>query len=352
MLEMDDGMYQLSRLPAGNYTLTFGFKSFQIRDTIEIDDDEFISYVLPALYNLTTEIYNIYGMVIEEGSIHIQRGQHVDDSSIESTNTTLYLPPGSYIVEISDDDAIIARFPVNIRSDKTLEIITKQSSEVHGIVLIAGSIITLVFVLICLQRRQREAALFVLIIGVLLVSLGFPWWSLNGDKSNIETQTNLMLIPGNIVAFTQTKQYYAGELQVLPDEVPLALLIFSILIIVSSLLLGSSLIMKKTSRNISRYLLISVVIICGIVLVTFIFLLSQLTVLGVGSIFGEGSLSITVPGLQVYDLVPCQWGLSTGFYLVCIAFILLVTRLLFLFYPLKDRLQSKVIIKESKKNRV
>jgi hypothetical protein len=329
-LSIKDSIYQLSNIPAGTYHLTFGFKSFQVSDTITIEDDTVATYELPALYNLTCTVYNVYGMPIEEGILHILRGTISKEKTIESINTSIYLPPATYLVEIIDDKNIDARLQTTIRSDKTIEIITNQSSNIHTLFWILGLIITLACVLLFSWRKQGLNVLYCLIIGLLIISLGVPWWTLTGSTGEMETQTNLMLVPGTIVAFTETDEFYAGELQIAPDEVYLALTIFSCIVILSALFFALSLVMKRKSIKISKYMFISSGMGIGIILIGFLYLLSQLTTLGVGTISGEGELSIQVPGMQIYEMIPCSWGPSTGSLLVVLAGIIAILRILFM----------------------
>jgi hypothetical protein len=327
-MQMTDGLYWINNIPEGSYQLSFGFKSFQVYDTLDIKDDTLVSYTLPAIYNLTISAYNIYGMIDEEGIIRITRGPIVEDSNIESVNSTVYLPPAQYVVEIVEDQDTIARLPVNIRSDKTIEIITNRGSFMHMALWISVSLVTLVVALFFVIRKRYESAVYCVIIGLLISSLAFPWWSLNGSNDEMETQTNLMLMPGTIVAYTNTDEFYAGELQIVPDEVPLALTIFTLSLLASSLLIGIGIALQRRFAIVAKYLLLASVVISGIVLVVFLYLLSQLTVLGVGSIVGEDTLSISVPGQQAYAQVVCFWGPSIGFFLAVSAVVLLLVWIL------------------------
>ena len=342
LMGMVDDIYKIQGIPEGTYRLSFGFKSFQVRETIDIEDDIFISYVLPALYNLTINTYNKYGMNDKDGIIRITRESIVEDTVIDSYNTTVYLPPAQYIVEIIKDEEIIARLPVPIRSDKTIEVITKRDSFAHTLLFISVSVITLIAGAFFVLKRQYESALYCVIIGLLIISLTFPWWLLNGSTDEIETQTHLMLVPGSIVAFTSSSEYFAGELQIVPDEVPLALLVFSVLIVGSTLILSIGILLKTRKPYSAKYLFFSGGVITGIVLVAFLYLLSQLTVLGVGSIVGEEKLSISIPGQQVYEQVGSSWGPSIGFFLALGSFVVLAVWLLGLKRILKDHYYKQI----------
>lgn len=161
-------------------------------------------------------------------------------------------------------------------------------------------------------------------IGLLVIALVSPWWTLHGVTGTVSTTTNTMVIPPKLITMTKSSNATGGEISAVPDEVTMVLGLLSMFVCVVCLFLFISLLTEKKLRKITMLVSTLSIIVVLLTIVVFYYALNQLTQVGVGSFMGSGTLDITVPGQLVQTAVPCSWGPSISFYLLILSFVLLV----------------------------
>jgi asparagine N-glycosylation enzyme membrane subunit Stt3 len=180
-------------------------------------------------------------------------------------------------------------------------------------------------------------------IGLLIMALFVPWWSLQGSSSNIETSSTFYLIPLNLVSITTTPQVIVGELSFFPEIFITIMMIIPILTIIVSLLAVSVLVVKKIQKKQWQSLLfVGALALLLISLVLFIGAMSAFAEVGVGSFIGNGTLDISIQGTEEFAPVLCQWGPGVGFWLYMTSGVLLLVSLIIQLY-LKKKKNTKLL---------
>jgi len=98
---------------------------------------------------------NNIGMNIDIATIVISRNNKDSKVNIDKNGKSVFtVPPGVYNLKIIVDDETVAIQELEIRSDKTLDILTKQGSFIHTFVfLIAIFSVVGIFVFMFLKRK-------------------------------------------------------------------------------------------------------------------------------------------------------------------------------------------------------
>jgi hypothetical protein len=163
-------------------------------------------------------------------------------------------------------------------------------------------------------------------IGLIVIALISPFWTLTGDNGSITTSTNTYIIPSKIITITNSQSAFGGEISLVPEEFSMILDLLSIFLLISIILILIELIIKN--RFVNKFkkvnIIISVISILFILISTilFIFAMSEVTKAGVGTFSGGGDLSITIPGSNEVKKISCNWGLGLGLYLLILSIIL------------------------------
>lgn len=322
--KIDNGKYLFNDLYGSYYNLTLRYKSFIVEENIEINNDNEINLVFPAEYKIDANIMNQYGENIKDKKITIKRNnKQVEKTIDENGKASFNVPPGVYELTVYSDDEEIAKQKIDLRADKKIDILSKETSLLHTIILILGILLILFSLFIMCWKKLYFTGLKLIIIAIILIAVFLPWWSLYGEEDGIETNTNVLLIPGKIVTLTETSNAIGGDVSQVPDEVTMVLELLSTILFVTILIIFTSIIIHKrfpkTSFIISLISFILLIAVVGI----FFYAMSQLTEVGVGSFIGSGDIDTTIPGEPENVLVNCSWGPSLGFYLVIISFIVL-----------------------------
>ncbi len=336
--------YYFNNIYPGKYILKVSYKTFTIEESINIPEKKNTNIVFPALYNLTTIVFDSHGNYLKDAKILIIRGDNkVKGVTDESGIAKLSIPPGSYLIKVLYNDDLIAVRKVEIFSNIVYRIVTTNEPLISSITIFLSVIVLIGFAII--SYRKKDVIFFLKILAILLVIVAIfsPWWELNGttSDSNFETSTKLFISPIKMVTIISNSNVTAGEnanlendfVDLVDNYLPIAIAIGFILIISSMILNWFSL------RNFSIIiLLLALIFYIGFISI-FIYELPNLTDTIVGSIFGNGSLEISIPGENIYEIFSCSWGLSIGFYLLlCSVIIQIIT---FYLNLKKDIIKSK-----------
>ncbi len=322
--KIDDGEYLFTDLYGSDYDLTLRYKSFIVEENIQIDNDNEIDLVFPAEYNIDTNIMNQYGENIKDKKITIKRNNKQVEKTIDDNGKASFsVPPGVYEITVYSDEKEIAKQKIDVRADKNIDILSKESSLLHRIILILGILLILVSLFLMCKKKLYLTGIKLIIIAIILIAVFLPWWSLYGEEDGAKTNTNVLLIPGKIVTLTETSDVIGGDVSQVPDEVTMVLELLSTILLVTILIIFVSILIQrrfpKTSFIITLISFILLIAVVGI----FFYAMSQLTEIGVGSFIGSGDIDTTIPGEPENVLVNCSWGPALGFYLAILSFILL-----------------------------
>jgi hypothetical protein len=154
----------------------------------------------------------------------------------------------------------------------------------------------------------------------------------------VETTTNTLVIPPQIVTLTKSSEAIGGEISAVPAEVTMVLGLLALLVgvtcgsIVISLLIRR---FRRTTLIVSFLSLVLVILTLGV----FYYAFSQVTQVGVGSFLGSRTLDVSIPGEVEQVAIPCSWGPGVGFYLLVLSMVLLI--LTFFMRRIEGRLTRK-----------
>lgn len=322
---IDGGMYRFSNLLPAAYRLSLSYKAFRFEDNITLDKTTTLAVTFPAEFSLDVSIFNSYADRLSSGEISLQRSGKSESTPIQQNGTaTATIPPGDYEILVRANNEEIAQQQIQVRGEKTMDIVTTQGSLVHTLITYLGFIFLVGTIGFILWKKRLTSGLKLLTIGLLIIALVSPWWALSGETGTVSTTTNTLVIPPKLITLTKSSNATAGEISAVPGEVTMVLGLLSLLVAVAGLLLFVSLLterrLRKTTMIVSALSLVMILI----ALVIFYYALSQLTQVGVGSFMGSGTLDVTIPGQSEQTAVPCSWGPGIGFYLLIVSFVLVV----------------------------
>jgi hypothetical protein len=201
------------------------------------------------------------------------------------------------------------------------------------IIIIGVSVFSLISLFFLWFTDRKRSIIILLILSLLIISLIMPWWEINGSTKNVESTTQLYLIPSTMVTLYETEDSISGEPSYLPPEFEVGLFV-----IIFFILSGSSIIVlldyakgkniiKKQYQNLLTILPAILLIISSI---GFLIALNELCAIGIGSIIGSGIIETGIPGKAGFYSLSSTWGPSIGFYL------LLLTTMLYVLFILYD----------------
>ncbi|KYK23653.1 hypothetical protein AYK24_07170 [Thermoplasmatales archaeon SG8-52-4] len=319
--------YYFNNLYPGKYILKVSYKTFSLEESIEIPEMKITDIVFPALYNLTTIIFDSHGNYLKDAEILIIRNDYkLKGSTNESGTAVLSIPPGSYLLKVLYNNDLIATRKVEVFSNTVYRIVTTNEPLIPYIVILLSVIVFIGFAATCYRKKDLMFFLKIIAILLVLVAIFSPWWELNGSASdsNFETSTKLYISPIKMVTIISNSNVTSGEIANLKNDfvgfvdnyLPIAIAIGFILII-------SSIILNMFSfRKLSIIILFLGLIFYICFISIYVYELPNLTDTIVGSIFGSGNLEINIPGENIYEIFNCSWGLGAGFYLLLCSIII------------------------------
>ena len=329
--KIDSGSYVFNGLTKGNYILLTSYKSFEKIEEINIQKDKTIELIFPAEYAVGFNLYDNHAQSLSEGKILIKR--NVEETEVEINKKGLAdinVPPGDYdITVLTSNGETIGKLGIQVRSDKTVELVTKEDSFIHTFTLFFGLLLVFASFYLAFVRKQKHHGLKLFVIALVLISIFSPWWSLNGDNGSVETSTKVLIFPQKITTLTTATNSIGGEISQVPEEATMALEILFMILLFVMILNLISIFTKNRLKKISKILSILSFVFLLLSVLLFYIVISQLTELGVGSIIGSGNLDTNIPGGLQSEIVECSWGPGLGFYLTL--FVLIIIAVLQIF---------------------
>ncbi len=339
--------YHFSNLYPGNYTLKIRYKSHKIEELISIPDRENINVIFPAVFNVTATIFDSHGNPLKGAKVLMireEKGNQKDAQGTSNDNGEVIfsLPPGNYVSKIFSDGELVAKRKVEILNKKSFTVVTTDEPLLPY--LIIGFTTILLIGVAVIGYRRKNAMFFLKILAVSLVAIAIvsPWWAIQGSSSDsqLDTSTNLFMVPTKMVTITSSNNVLSGELPQLDDtlkrEIDLLFttvvveFLFVMELLTSIMIIGiifviASLILDRYSKKRLSFLvfLLTILIFVGSIVV-FSYAMSELANQTVGSFIGGGNLDVNIPGEKLYETISCSWGPSIGFYLLLCSIAILI----------------------------
>jgi hypothetical protein len=334
------GQYLFSDLPPASYRLSLGYKAFKVEDNITVDKDSSLAIEFPAEFSLKCSLFDSYAGALSQGEVSFERNGKTNATQIKENGiAVIMLPPGDYQILVRANDETTAQQQVQVRGEKTLDIVTSQGSLLHMVIMYLGIAVIIGALFFIVWKRKFTVGVKLVAVGVLIIALVSPWWIVHGETSMVTTTTNTLVIPPQIVTLTTSSNATGGEISAVPEDVTMVLGLLSLLVGVSCLIIVGGLVLKSKFRKLSFMVWLLSVIVLLLTAILFYYAFSQVTEVGVGSFMGSGTLDITIPGGEMQTKVPCSWGPGIGFYLLIIALVLIV--LVFFGRRIEGRLSRK-----------
>jgi len=335
--QINSGTFEFSQLLPASYHLQIQYKSFVAEQDITIpSSDE--SLVFPAVFPVSLRVFDSHGIALVGNVIQLSRGGKTQEATVNGSRIVFSLPPGQYVIKVLSQGSITGQRSLTVMSERNVDLITIQEPIFPLIVLVLAGSLLLIALAFSIYKKTPFYVFIILIVGVLVASLLFPWWSLQGSTSSVETSSTLFMFPLNLISTTQTSEVIAGEFAFFPEIFTTVMMIIVALTILSSLLVAISLIMHRYGKQRwQSILLLGALILLVSSLVVFIGAMSAFTEVGVGSFIGQGTLDISIQGEEGVVPVGCQWGPGVGFWLYVIASLFLISTLLVIWSKKKKK---------------
>jgi hypothetical protein len=334
-----NGIYTFTDIYPANYNLKLSYKSALQETPVDIDKEKIIELIFPAEFSLDIEFFNSYGMNQDDLTATISRwGKSETKKIVENNSNSFIVPPGGYQLTVESNNNKIAEQSITVLGDKSVDIITKQGSFLHQMIIYVSLALLLISLLIFLWKKNFKISFSLIAIALILIAIASPWWVLTGDDGSTSTMTHTLLFPSKIVSITNSNDYIGGEISIVPDELIMLLSLVSLILIIVCLFTAINTIVSNRFRKTSIALSIMCIVLMLMAIVLFYYGFSQLTNVGVGSFSGSGNLDISIPESQD-KVINCSWGAGLGFYLAIIAALCLVI------IPLRNRIRKLIFIR-------
>lgn len=329
--------FQFTELPPATYQLQIQYKSFLVDKEIIIPSEEAL-LVFPAVYPVSFHVYDARGSPMGNVDVEMIRGGKTQMITTSGSHADFSIPPGLYTVKVTVQNEVIGQRSLTVMGERSVDLVTSQE-PILPLALGIGSC-SMIFVGLALSIKKKELSysLLSLTVGVLLLAFFFPWWSLQGSTTDVQTSSTLYLIPFNLISTTTTPQLITGELSFVPDIFATIMMVIPIISVIVALLVVLPFLLKQRMKKNWQILLLigALVLLCGTLLL-FIIAMSAFAQVGVGSFMGQGTIDVSIQGYDEVVPVLCQWGPAVGFWLYVITVLLLLSIVILLFQKKKKR---------------
>jgi len=322
--------YKFSYLYPGDYTLYINYRSSVLKQNITIPmKDSELELVFPVVFNLSSSVFDTHGFSLPDAEVKISRnGEEKSQFTDENGQVLFSIPPGEYIIKVYDKDNLIAQRKVSVKNEKHITVVTSKDPWQPYAVIIVGIIVLAVLGILSIIYRHRLLFFKLLSIIIIFIALVLPFWSISGSvaEPHLKTSTNLFLIPNKMVTVTTNSEVIAGGIASLDEMFTDAIQIISYILILSMVFIVLNILLDrftKFKRLSFLSLVLSAISIIGFI-VAFYIGMSNLSEATVGSLFGLENLDVIIYGENVYENIPCSWGLGVGFYLILVSAIVVI----------------------------
>ena len=324
--KISNDKYTFTNLTPNSYKLSFGYKSFNIVNDIELSDNKELNLEFPAEFNVEFNVFDSFGMPHENSKIVVKRNNERQEIQNQGSESAIKIPPGEYELEVYIDNDLVEIRNIAVYGEQRYDLITKYQPNYLTILIIVSLLVIVFSSIFSYYKKDIRYFFVILIISLITISLFLPWWEINGTSDLVKTSTKLYIIPNNMITISSTSDTIAGEPSYIPEEFQLAISLMILFSIGGCLLLliNQSLKNKKRLIQISKILII---LSSTGSLVIFTIAMNELSRITVGKLFGSGYLDIGVPGEGEIYSVLCNWGFSIGFYIYILAVVSLLIKI-------------------------
>jgi len=318
-----------TNLTPNSYQLNLKYKSFTLEKNIEIRDNDELDLVFPAEFKTHLKILDSKGNPCNNAKIILTRENKKLELKNCESETTLTIPPGIYRVEIYDNGDLISVRNIDIFSERNFDLITDYEPFFYTLILFVGICLVVAFLILFIVKKIKKQHLIFIPIILLTLSFLFPWWAINGSSSQLETNTNMFIMPTELITITKTPDVISGELAFLPDIFIDAMNVILVFTAIGCIIFLSSWYFKKHNKKRLYFfsLALSILAFIGSIGI-FTYGMSEFCNVGVGSFIGSGNLDIGIPGESSSISVLSNWGPSMGFYLYIVAIVVFILYIL------------------------
>ena len=313
-LKEENNRYLFYKIPKGSYTLHLKYKSFVLDKEIRLDKDRDLSIKIPKLCNLRIELFDDRGMsILSKTYFTVERGSYRTTKTSTHGNISLLLPPGEYVISATLNGNMITKQRIDLSNDGAIEIVTSQKSIIFYVIVLTSTLITLIL-LYMIKRWKNIYPIFILLsISILLFSLSFPLWTLNGHGEDSSVSSNVYILPSSFVTIKHAGSFVSGDIAEVPDLFITILHVILFLIILQILFLLILFLKNLSAKHRILLLTMNIGIFLMIIIIPWI-LTAEVTNMSVGTVFGSGSIEFLMPD-GIYAYMQSSWGLSQGWYL-------------------------------------
>lgn len=335
--QKSSSLFLFPNLTKRSYNIYVKYKSFQLQQPVEITDDKEISISFPAQYNISLSVINNRGFFLDEFVVKLSRQNKAIRQKTTNGKLSISLPPGTYHAAVIHQGNIISKRNITIQSENNYEFISNQKSDLSFIVIIGIGLLGLLSSYLLYKKKDMKSVLILFSLFIIISSLVFPFWTMQGSVKTKETTTELYLIPTEMITTTISAHVIGGQRASLPDLFITFLNVLLTLIILSALSMGIYLFSYHSKIRKKQIFLFVALSLLLIVLVSFIIGLKLFSNVAIGSIIGQGSIQHSIPGETIAPSFACSWGPGIGFYLLLIATIVTAYHSVSQFLSKKER---------------
>jgi len=351
--KINPGFYRCKNLYPGRYTAIIIFRGYKKEQNLSIpyEESDFLDISFDALYTLSLNIYDKRGEILSDADLEIYRDGFSLKEKISDGKINITLPPGSYNLRISSDNETIAQQKIDLVCDTLQDIISSKRPMTITILFIIFLIIGIILSSYLLIKKDFYSLTILIAIVLVLISAISPWYMINANKENhvdVNSQTNMYLIPAVMVSITTNDDIVGGEISQLPVEFNLVLTAMLILLIISAIFISFYLILYRI-KKIKHKPFVIILVLFILISTVGIFYVStnMLTDVSLGSFFGSGDLDVYIPGEGYYETVHSNWGASFGFYLALASIVILSLLVIYQFKINYKKKKKRFVLKDN-----
>jgi len=327
-----DSDYVFNYIPMGDYKIIFRYKSFIVEEKIGLTDDLTLKIEFPAEYEINIITRDSRGINYPDSKVYISR----DDKKIKlgenNNDFTDTIPPGEYKLEIYDDQELIYNKNIDVLSDAKFDVVTNYNPLFPMMIFSLCLLLIILIIIFSYLKKIVKLSLTFIPVILVLMSILFPWWTIQGTSNQITTSTSMFLYPMELVTITTSSDIIAGELAYIPDLFILVINIFLMISFVGCILTALSYYFFKNNKKKNIFISLIISLVTLIVAISmFIFALNELSSITVGSIIGQGGIDSNIFERGSIISIYSHWGFGNGFYIYLISLSMILLHLIYFF---------------------
>ncbi|MFA5102520.1 MAG: carboxypeptidase regulatory-like domain-containing protein, partial [Candidatus Thermoplasmatota archaeon] len=317
--------YAFTELLPATYHLQVQHKAFSVDKDITIPTQD-TSFVFPAEFTVSFHVFDARGTGLDGMVVEMSRAGKTESTTSDGSLAVFSVPPGMYAIKVVSQDSIISQRSVTVVGDRNVDLITNQEPAFPLILIGLSGVLIGIGLLLGIRKKEPLYLVSLLFLGLVIIALVLPWWSLQGSSADVQTSSTFYLIPLNLVSATTTPEVIGGDLTFFPDVFLTIMMIIPIIAVIAGSLALLALVIKRLQKkDLHVFFMIGALVLLFCSLVLFIVTMSAFTEVAVGSLIGNGTIDVSIPGQDTVVSVSCQWGPGVGLWLYVGACVLLLS---------------------------